>query len=59
MKVTKRKAPRYLSLTTFRDLRQDTGFYSQIKDLSKIRDSHYLLAKLNVSECDFSYCKLY
>jgi hypothetical protein len=37
MKPTKRKAPRS---------QRDTEFCNQIPDLSKIRDSHYLLVKL-------------
>gem|GEM_PF-5230045 len=40
MKLTKRKTPRF---------QRDTEFCNQIIDLSKIRDSHYLLVKLNAT----------
>ena len=44
MKLAKRKAPRF---------QRGTEFSSYMKDMGKIRDSHYLLVKLNAGSCVF------
>jgi len=41
MKLTKRKVPRF---------QRDAEFFNHIKGMGKIRDSHYLLVKLNARD---------